>query len=91
MPVRICEVNMNAMKSENLKILGIINIRNSLWITITFYVVGGGGHKQSEGQRKDNIGSKNNETVTEDLIQSRSIDHLLCGDDGNRLWKFNNK
>ena len=33
--------------------------------------------------RKENTDSNNNERVTEGLIQSRSIDHLLCGDDGN--------
>lgn len=43
---------------------------------------GGGGHKQADGMRQETTDSNNNERVTQGLIQSRSIDHLLCGDDG---------
>jgi len=44
--------------------------------------VGGGGHKHSDGQRNEITESSNTERTNEELIQSRSIDHLLCGGDG---------
>jgi HAD superfamily hydrolase (TIGR01456 family) len=43
---------------------------------------GGGGHKHSDGQRNEITESSNTERTNEELIQSRSIDHLLCGGDG---------
>lgn len=38
--------------------------------------------------RQETTDSNNNERVTQGLIQSRSIDHLLCGDDGNSFKKY---
>merc|ERR1712226_572039 len=43
---------------------------------------GGRGHQHSEGKRNNSIDTQTTFKTSEDLIQSRSIDHLLCGDDG---------
>ena len=47
-------------------------------------LIGGRGHQHSEGKRNNSIDTQTTFKTSEDLIQSRSIDHLLCGDDGNR-------
>ena len=57
--------------------------RTSL-VKIILYLKGGGGHKHSDGQRNEITESSNTERTNEELIQSRSIDHLLCGGDGNK-------
>ena len=48
-------------------------------------LIAGGGHKHSDGQRNEMTESSNTERTNEELIQSRSIDHLLCGGDGNKI------
>ena len=53
-------------------------------LKIILYFIGGGGHKHSDGQRNEITESSNTERTNEELIQSRSIDHLLCGGDGNK-------
>ena len=53
-------------------------------VEIILYFIGGGGHKHSDGQRNEITESSNTERTNEELIQSRSIDHLLCGGDGNK-------
>ena len=53
-------------------------------VKIILYFIGGGGHKHSDGQRNEITESSNTERTNEELIQSRSIDHLLCGGDGNK-------
>ena len=53
-------------------------------VKIILYLIGGGGHKHSDGQRNEITESSNTERTNEELIQSRSIDHLLCGGDGNK-------
>ena len=54
-------------------------------IILYLILIAGGGHKHSEGQRNEMTESSNTERTNEELIQSRSIDHLLCGGDGNKI------
>ena len=42
-------------------------------------------HQHSDEQRSDTSDSKKVDGSADGLIQSRSIDHLLCGDDGKCL------
>ena len=58
--------------------------KSNILVKIILYFIGGGGHKHSDGQRNEITESSNTERTNEELIQSRSIDHLLCGGDGNK-------
>ena len=70
-------------KEEALAIENCWGKQTSL-LKIILYFIGGGGHKHSDGQRNEITESSNTERTNEELIQSRSIDHLLCGGDGNK-------
>ena len=51
---------------------------------VSLYGLGGTSPKQSSGHSKE-TSEKHIGQTNEDLIQSRSIDHLLCGTNGKKL------